>query len=230
MSKTNAVLAAPTAGFGVVAGRAFAGAAAVTRAAPSKAVTAQSTVDRSRMLILFILTSPSLWGSSGFARCDVVRGSEPDSPVTPSDPPAAQEIPHRPDHISQQAESGRPSLRLNDSRCVGPEPQQAVGRPVLIVVDEILNYVGNGLDRAGNEQFVAQDMGLCSALGKGIIQPAQEVLTTEHRFSWQYMMSLCLESPTVSEGHETLWGKGLALCLAGNYGAAVSVLVPRGRA
>lgn len=64
-------------------------------------------------------------------------------------------------------------------------------------------------------------------LGKGIIQPAQEVLTTEHRFSRQYMVSLCVESPTVPEGHETLWGNGLALGLSGNYGAAVSVLVPQ---
>lgn len=64
-------------------------------------------------------------------------------------------------------------------------------------------------------------------LGKGIIQPAQEVLTTEHRFSRQYMASLCVESPTVPEGHETLWGDGLALGLGGNFGAAVSVLVPQ---
>lgn len=64
-------------------------------------------------------------------------------------------------------------------------------------------------------------------LGKGIIQPAQEVLTTEHRFSRQYMVSLCVESPIVPEGHETLWGDGLALGLGGNYGAAVSVLVPQ---
>ena len=64
-------------------------------------------------------------------------------------------------------------------------------------------------------------------LGKGVIQPAQEVLTTEHGFSWQYMVSLCLESPSVPEGHEMLWGNGLALGLAGNYGAAVSVLVPQ---
>lgn len=64
-------------------------------------------------------------------------------------------------------------------------------------------------------------------LGKGIIQPAQEVLTNQHRFSRQYMVSLCTESPTVPEGHEMLWGDGLALGLGGNYGAAVSVLVPQ---
>lgn len=64
-------------------------------------------------------------------------------------------------------------------------------------------------------------------LGKGIIQPAQDVLTTEHRFSEQYLVSLCKESPTVPEGHEMLWGNGLVLGLGGNYGAAVSVLVPQ---
>lgn len=64
-------------------------------------------------------------------------------------------------------------------------------------------------------------------LGKGMIQPAQEVLTTEHRFSRQYMVSLCTESPTVPEGHERLWGDGLALGLGGDYGAAVSILVPQ---
>lgn len=41
------------------------------------------------------------------------------------------------------------------------------------------------------------------------------------------MVSLCVESPTVPQGHETLWGDGLALGLAGNFGAAVSVLVPQ---
>lgn len=64
-------------------------------------------------------------------------------------------------------------------------------------------------------------------LGKGVIQPAQEVLTTEHRFSRRYMVSLCMESPIVPEGHETLWAAGLALGLGGDYGAAVSVLVPQ---
>lgn len=41
------------------------------------------------------------------------------------------------------------------------------------------------------------------------------------------MASLCLESPTVPEGHERLWGDGLALGLGGDYGAAVSVLIPQ---
>lgn len=64
-------------------------------------------------------------------------------------------------------------------------------------------------------------------LGKGVIQPAQEILTTEHQFSRQYVVSLCMESPTVPQGHEALWGNGLVLGLGGNYGAAVSVLVPQ---
>ncbi|MFD6444857.1 DUF4209 domain-containing protein [Promicromonospora sp. NPDC060204] len=64
-------------------------------------------------------------------------------------------------------------------------------------------------------------------LAKGIIQPAQEVLTTEHQFSRQYLVSLCVESPLVPERHVRLWGDGLALGLGGNYGAAVSVLVPQ---
>lgn len=64
-------------------------------------------------------------------------------------------------------------------------------------------------------------------LGMGIIQPAQEVLTTEHRFSREYLVSLCVESPTVPEGHAGLWGNGLALGLVGNYGAAISVLAPQ---
>ncbi len=64
-------------------------------------------------------------------------------------------------------------------------------------------------------------------LGKGIIQPAQDGLTTGQRFRGQWMGALCLESPIVPEGHETLWGNGLVLGLGGNYGAAVSVLVPQ---
>lgn len=65
------------------------------------------------------------------------------------------------------------------------------------------------------------------AAGMGMIQPAHEVLTNEHRFSRQYLVSLCAESPTVPEGHELLWGTGLALGLDGNFGAAVSILVPQ---
>ena len=64
-------------------------------------------------------------------------------------------------------------------------------------------------------------------VGTGVILPAQEVITTEHQFSLKYLVSLCSESPAVPQGHEVLWGNGLALGLGGNYGAAVSVLVPQ---
>lgn len=41
---------------------------------------------------------------------------------------------------------------------------RSVGRPVLIIVDEILNYVGNGLDGAGDPELVAQDMAFLQVL------------------------------------------------------------------
>ncbi|TDK25828.1 DUF4209 domain-containing protein [Arthrobacter crusticola] len=86
---------------------------------------------------------------------------------------------------------------------------------------------GQGDENAVWAEMVRRVFFHSQLLGTGMIQPAQEVLTTEHRFSRQYMVSLCVESPTVPEGHETLWGDGLALGLSGNYGAAVSVLVPQ---
>jgi hypothetical protein len=44
------------------------------------------------------------------------------------------------------------------------EALRAVHRPVLIVVDEIMDYVGNGLDGTRNTQLVAQDMAFLRAL------------------------------------------------------------------
>ena len=41
---------------------------------------------------------------------------------------------------------------------------RSVGRPVLIIVDEILNYVGNGLDGAGDLELTAQDMAFLQVL------------------------------------------------------------------
>jgi len=41
---------------------------------------------------------------------------------------------------------------------------RSIRRPVLIIVDEILNYVGNGLDGCGDDQLVAQDMGFLRVL------------------------------------------------------------------
>ena len=40
----------------------------------------------------------------------------------------------------------------------------SVERPVLIVVDEIMDYIGNGLTGAGDDQLTAQDMGFLRAL------------------------------------------------------------------
>lgn len=64
-------------------------------------------------------------------------------------------------------------------------------------------------------------------IGKGVLQPALEVLTTQHRFSRDYLVSVAMESPVVPEGHERLWGAGLAYGLSGDLGAAVSILVPQ---
>jgi hypothetical protein len=44
------------------------------------------------------------------------------------------------------------------------EALRAVERPVLIIVDEVLDYVGNGLDGSGNPELVAQDMAFLRAL------------------------------------------------------------------
>lgn len=41
---------------------------------------------------------------------------------------------------------------------------RSVGRPVLVIVDEVMNYVGNGLDGAGDPELVAQDMGFLRVL------------------------------------------------------------------
>ena len=44
------------------------------------------------------------------------------------------------------------------------EALKAVNRPVLIIVDEILDYVGNGLDGANKPDLAAQDMAFLRAL------------------------------------------------------------------
>lgn len=40
----------------------------------------------------------------------------------------------------------------------------SLGRPVLIIVDEIMNYFGNGLDGVGDESLIAQDQAFMRAL------------------------------------------------------------------
>ena len=44
------------------------------------------------------------------------------------------------------------------------EAIKAVNRPVLIIVDEVLDYVGNGLDGSGRPDLAAQDMAFLRAL------------------------------------------------------------------
>lgn len=44
------------------------------------------------------------------------------------------------------------------------EAIRAINRPLLIIVDELLDYVGNGLDGAGKPDLVAQDMAFLRAL------------------------------------------------------------------
>jgi hypothetical protein len=44
------------------------------------------------------------------------------------------------------------------------EALKALNRPVLIIIDEVLDYVGNGLDGANRPELTAQDMGFLRAL------------------------------------------------------------------
>ena len=44
------------------------------------------------------------------------------------------------------------------------EALESLGRPVLIIIDEIMDYVGNGLTGVGDPQLTAQDMGFLRAL------------------------------------------------------------------
>ena len=41
---------------------------------------------------------------------------------------------------------------------------RAVDRPVLIIIDEIMDYIGVGLDGAGDTELAGQDMGFLRAL------------------------------------------------------------------
>jgi hypothetical protein len=44
------------------------------------------------------------------------------------------------------------------------EALESLGRPVLIIIDEIMDYVGNGLTGANDDQLTAQDMGFIRAI------------------------------------------------------------------
>ena len=52
---------------------------------------------------------------------------------------------------------------FSDKQKIG-EALASVGHPVLIVVDEIMDYIGNGLTGAGDDQLTAQDMAFLRAL------------------------------------------------------------------
>lgn len=64
-------------------------------------------------------------------------------------------------------------------------------------------------------------------VAQGLIWPALEVLTLEHRYDRDYFTGLCAESATVPERHAALWGVGLTLGLQRDFGPAVAVLVPQ---
>ncbi|MGH1525959.1 DUF499 domain-containing protein [Leifsonia sp. L25] len=52
---------------------------------------------------------------------------------------------------------------FNDKSKIG-EALRSLDRPVLIIVDEVLDYVGNGLDGAARPELIAQDMAFLRAL------------------------------------------------------------------
>lgn len=52
---------------------------------------------------------------------------------------------------------------FSDKSKIG-EALRSLNRPVLIIIDEILDYVGNSLDGAGKPELTAQDMGFLRAL------------------------------------------------------------------
>ena len=58
---------------------------------------------------------------------------------------------------------------------------QGLNRPVLIIVDEILDYVGNGLDGANKPELAAQDMAFLRALGCRERRPARSVAGRDDR-------------------------------------------------
>jgi hypothetical protein len=70
---------------------------------------------------------------------------------------------------------------------------------------------------SGHAQIVTQ----------GMILPALEVLTFEHAYRNDFLVSVCVETPFVPEGHERLWSTGLQSGLTGDFGTAVVILVPQ---
>lgn len=62
---------------------------------------------------------------------------------------------------------------------------------------------------------------------QGMIAPALDVLTFQHRYDRSFITALCAESPAVPEGHAGLWGAGLTLGLTGDFGPAAAILIPQ---
>ena len=72
---------------------------------------------------------------------------------------------------------------------------------------------------------VVENVGMQAQFGSGLILPALSVLTFEHRYNREWLTGMCVESPFVPEGHAAIWGAGLALGMAGDFGPAVAILV-----
>ncbi|MGW6880312.1 DUF499 domain-containing protein [Streptomyces goshikiensis] len=71
------------------------------------------------------------------------------------------------------------------------EAIESIGRPVLIIVDEIMNYFGNGLDGVGDEALIAQDQAFMRAL-------LDAVTKTPHTFMLAVMIASEKDSISLS--------------------------------
>jgi hypothetical protein len=87
--------------------------------------------------------------------------------------------------------------------------------------------VGGAQDPSLDQEVARHVMLQTQLVAQGLIWPALEVLTLEHRYDRDYITSLCAESATVPERHAALWGVGLTLGLQRDFGPAVAVLVPQ---
>lgn len=61
----------------------------------------------------------------------------------------------------------------------------------------------------------------------GLIVPAMQVITLEHRYSSRLMYSICQASSAIPPGHEGLWALGLQRGLDDDFASAASLLVPQ---
>ncbi|MBF5082337.1 DUF4209 domain-containing protein [Quadrisphaera sp. INWT6] len=61
----------------------------------------------------------------------------------------------------------------------------------------------------------------------GVILPAQEALTFEHRYPFPTLLHLCERSPSVPLGHEAMWARGIWHGLRQDYPSAAALLVPQ---